>query len=128
MVTKVSPSLPTAGQRGRQLPPVEATALVVLRPMTRDELAGVPHVLKASGVPEFKPARVMLSQRDARTVASGCVTPVDVTLAAAPHPDPETGLEQALTETRARGAALKEELLADPAMPSTAAPCPTPAV
>ena len=95
--------------------------------MTRDELSRVAQVLKAGGMAELKPARVILSQRDAKTVASGSFTPVDVTLVATPRPDPaliadpETDLEQALTEARARGATLKEDLLADPAMLSTAA-------
>ncbi len=95
--------------------------------MTRDELARVAQVLKAGGVAELKPARVMLSQRDAKTVASGSFNPIDVTLVAAPRPDPapltdpETDFAQALTAARARGAARKEKLLADPEMLSTAA-------
>ena len=121
MVTKVLSSSPAASQRGRHLPLVEATALVALRPMTRDELSRVAEVLKAGGMAELKPARVMLSQGDAKTLASGSFNPVDVTIVAAPRPDPETDLEQALTAARARGAALKEELLADPEMLSTAA-------
>ena len=127
MMTKVSSSSLAASQRRRHVPPVEATALVALRPMTRDELSRVAQVLKAGGVAELKPARVMLSQRDAKTVASGSFNPVDVTLVAAPRPnpapvtDPETDLEHALTAARTRGAALKDELLADPEMLSTAA-------
>jgi hypothetical protein len=120
MVTKVSSPSPAASQRGRGLPPIEAAAMVALRPMTHDELARAVQVLKAGGMAEIRPARVMLSQRDARTVASGGFTPVDVTLVAAPRPDtapvasPESHLEQALTEAHARWVALTETLLANP--------------
>ena len=126
-MTKVSSSSPAASQRGRQLPPVEATALVALRPMARDELSRVAQVLKEGGMAELKPARVRLSQRDARTLASGSFSPVDVTVVTAPRPDaapmtdPETDLNEALTAARARGAAFKAELLTDPDMLSTAA-------
>ena len=127
MVTKVISPSPSSSPRGRQLPPVEATALIALRPMTRDELCRVAQVLNAGGTAELKPARVMLSQRDAKTIAAGSFDPVDATLIAAPRPDPAPGadpeadLEHALPAARARGAALKEELLADPEMLSTAA-------
>jgi len=125
MVTKAISPPPAGSPRGRQPPPVEATALVALRPMTRDELCRVAQVLNAGGTAELKPARVMLSQRDAKTIAAGSFDPVDAMLIAAPRPDPgsdpESDLEHALTAARARGAALKEELLADPEMLSTAA-------
>lgn len=126
MVTKVSSSIPAASQCGHQLPPVEATALVVRHRAQRDQLSRLAQVLEAGGMAEFKPALIMLSQRDTKTVASGRFTSVDVTLVAASHldpapiADPETDLEQALTEPCGRGAVLKDRLLASPAMLSTA--------
>lgn len=127
IVTKALSPSPASSQRGRLLHPVEATALVTLRPMTRDELARLAQALKAGGMVDLTPARFMLSHRDATTVASGSFDPVQATLVAAPrgNHDPgasaESDLENALTAARARGAALKDEVLGDPEMLSTAA-------
>jgi hypothetical protein len=127
MASKALTSFPAGSRRGSIHPQVEATALFTLRPMTRDELARVAQVLQAGGMTDMKPARVLLSHRDAKTVASGSFDPVQGTLVTTPGADhaasagPRENLERALTAARARGVALKEELLADPKMLSTAA-------
>ena len=58
MVTKVSSSIPAASQCGHQLPPVEATALVALRPMTRDQLSRVAQVAARRSGPECASIRI----------------------------------------------------------------------
>lgn len=122
---KATSSSPTASRRGSQPHPVEATALVALRPMSRDELTRVAQVLKAGGMTDLTPARVMLSQHDAKTVASGHFDPVAATLVVtrdrAVNAGADTELAEALTAARTRGVALKTALAHDPEMLSTAA-------
>src|SRR5271165_4026760 len=123
-VRKAASSSLAASRRGPQPHPVEATALLALRPMSRDELARVAQVLEAGGMTELMPARVILSQHDAKTVASGHFDPVAATLVitqdhAATAGD-DTELADALAAARARGVAFKVALLHDPDMLSTA--------
>jgi hypothetical protein len=107
----------------RRRKPVEATALLALRPLAAGELERVSRVLAAEGIEGLHATRIRLTARDAETVSHGDVGPVSATIIQEhlPNPtEPDTTLAGALTAARARGMALKEELLADPDMLNTA--------
>lgn len=108
--------------------PVEATVLMALRPLTGGELARVTRALAIEGFEDLKPATVLLSRADAKRMATGREGAVKAMLTSSTNtlPDeeaatPQAALKRALRNARSRGADLKEKLLADPEMLSTAA-------
>jgi hypothetical protein len=111
----------TGGGGGK---PVEATALLALRPLSASELHRASRALAAEGIGGLHATRVRLTARDARAVGRGKSGPISATIVpdgrAAPAPDPNNALAGALRTARARGAAVQEELLADPEMLNTA--------
>lgn len=116
------PPSPSAGHSCRR--PVEATALLALRPLSAVELQRASRALAAEGIGDLHATRVRLSARDARAVSHGESGPISATIIPddppAPAPAPNDALASALGAARARGAILKEELLADPDMLNTA--------
>lgn len=116
------PPSPGAGRRRRK--PVEATALVALRPLSAGELQRVSRALAAEGIGDLHATRVRLTARDARAVSHGESGPISATVVPddrpAPASDPNNALAEALGAARARGVVLKEELLTDPEMLNTA--------
>ncbi len=105
---------------------VEGTALVALHPMTRAEMARVTKALETEGIGDVKTARIILSRADAKKVASGSAAAIKATVLtgepveAAGDQTPEQALDRALKDARGRGKAVKERLLGDPEMLSTA--------
>jgi hypothetical protein len=133
MVSSTKSRTPTASRRvrpgaqRRTRTRIEATVFMALRPLTRGELARVTRALLIEGLSDLKPARVLLSRADAKRMATGRGGPVKAKLTSstnlAPNeaePTPQATLQRALQDARARGTALKERLLADPEMLSTA--------
>jgi hypothetical protein len=132
MVSSAKPRTPTASRRAqsatveRTRTRVEATVLMALRPMTGGELARATRVLRIEGIADLRPATVLLSRADAKRVAAGQASPIPATIVSTdapadePEASPEAALQRALQDARARGAALKEKLLTDPEMLSTA--------
>lgn len=109
-----------AGSRGRK--PVEVTALIALRPLSAGELQHVSRVLAVEGIEGLHATRIRLGARDAETVGHGDVRLISATIVPDRLPYPaysEATLTEALSAARTRGAALKEELLADPDMLNT---------
>jgi hypothetical protein len=120
-MTSKALSIPSAAG-GHRRKPVVATALLALRPLSAGELQHVSRILAAEGIEGLHATRIRLTARDAETVGHGDVGLVSATIVQAQLPDPahlETNLAEALTAARARGAAVKEELLADPDMLNT---------
>jgi hypothetical protein len=111
---------PTA--RGRKVSGVEGTALVALSRMTAVEIARVAKVLETAGIKDIKPARIILSRTDARKVALGRATAIKAAVVAAETGEDTTEqtLELSIKRARARGATVKDRLLGDPEMLSTA--------
>lgn len=116
-------TLPRSGRRTS----VEGTVLVSWRAMTDAEMARVAKALEAEGIKDMKLAKVHLSPTDAKKVASGRSASIQATILAgdrlqiAPEEEtPERELDRALRDAKARGDALKQEMLADPEMLSTA--------
>ena len=105
---------------------VEGTALVALHVMTSLEMAHATKVLENEGITNVKPARIILSHADAKRVASGSVTAIKAIVFPANATDavvaeaPEQALERSLKAARERGEAVKDKLLVDPEMLSTA--------
>jgi hypothetical protein len=97
-----------------------------MRSMSTEELARVTQTLEAAGIVDLTPAKVILSKVAAEQMVSGSGNPVHVTVVANDAPivarnaTLKETLGRALEEARARGAALKHELLADPEMLNTA--------
>jgi hypothetical protein len=114
-------SRPTGPRSG-----IEGTALVTLRAMTSVEMVRVTKALESEGIGDVMPARIILSCADARRVTSGSAGAIKVTVvpgetAEAVVPEaPEQTLERSLKAARVRGEAVKDQLLADPEMLSTA--------
>jgi hypothetical protein len=123
MVSKAL-SQPPSPARGRRVKPIEATALVALRPISDEELVRITRALDAEGIAGLRPTRIVLTPDDAKAVRAGDGRPIQVAITSAGAPQsgvtPEAILAQALEAARARGAAVKEQLLADPDMLSTA--------
>ena len=118
-----SKALSIPGADGRRRKPVEATALVALRPLSAGELQRVSRVLATEGIEGLHATRIRLTARDAETVSHGDTGPVSAAIVQERLPDPAKpngALAEAIGAARARGAALKEELLADPDMLNTA--------
>jgi hypothetical protein len=103
------------------------TALLALRPLSDGELQRVSRALAAEGLADMRPTRIFLTQDDANAVAAGDerAVPASIVRDKAPRSartrTPDAALTEALDAARARGAAVKEELLADPEMLNTAA-------
>ena len=102
------------------------TALLSLRPLSAGELRRVLRALAAEGLAEMRVTRIVLTLQDAQAVSEGDDSPITVTIVPdKPLPPtwartPEAALTEALAAARARGAAVKEDLLADPEMLNTA--------
>jgi hypothetical protein len=126
MATKPIP-LPAPAARTRRRKPVEVTALLALRPLSAGELKRVSRALAAEGLEDMRPTRIFLTQDDAEAVAAGDERAVPASIVQDKAPrlartrGPDVALTEALAAARARGAAVKEELLADPEMLNTAA-------
>jgi hypothetical protein len=107
--------------------PVEVTALLALRPLSAGELQRVSRALAAEGLEDIRPARIVLTSDDAKALAAGGERAVPAGIVrdkpprAARASSPASALTEALAAARARGAAVKEGLLADPEMLNTAA-------
>jgi hypothetical protein len=105
---------------------IEGTALVTLRAMTSVEMARLTKALETEGIGDVMPARIILSRADARRVASGSARAFKVTVVPGETAEavvaeaPEQTLERSLKAARVRGEAVKDQLLADPEMLSTA--------
>lgn len=126
--TVPKPSQNPRGRCSREGRPaeIEGMALVALRTMSPVEMARVSKALEREGISGVRLARLHLSRTDARRVAEGGSASILATFEseddqAVIDETPEQGLERALREARARGDALKRDLLAAPEMLSTAA-------
>jgi hypothetical protein len=126
MATKPHPISASAALRPSRKP-VELTALLALRPLSAGELKRVSRALAAEGLEDMRPTRIVLTSDDAKAVAAGDERAVpaaivrDKTARAPRAGKPGSVLTDALAAARARGAVVKEELLADPNMLNTAA-------
>lgn len=109
--------------RGRRPAEVEGMAFVALRALTAVEARRVAQILETEGIKDVRLTKVRLSRTDAKHVAEGGSTAVQAVLlpeeGAAADEAPDQALERALSEARARGDAVKQELLTDPEMLST---------
>jgi hypothetical protein len=107
---------------GQLSPSVEGTALVALHAMTSAQTARVTRALETEGIKGFKTAKIILSRADARRVASGTATAIKATVVPAVTAEAVGGevLELSLRNARARGEALKDQLLGAREMLSTA--------
>lgn len=116
-------SVPSA-TGGRRRKPVEATALLALRPLSASELHRVSRVLASEGIEGLHATRVRLTARDAETLGHSDSGPVPATIIREHASDllgADATLAEAICAARSRGDTLKEELLADPQMLNTAA-------
>lgn len=107
----------------RQHKSIEVTALLARRPLSVSELKRVSRALAAEGIKDLQPTRMLLAPGDAEIMREGSPHTVSVAIIPAkrrPASDPTASLSEALAAARARGAALKDTLLADPTMLSTA--------
>jgi hypothetical protein len=111
---------------GGQSSDVEGTALVALHAMTRVEMARATKALETEGIRDVRPARIILSRMDAKRVASGSATVIKAAIVPGETVEvvvdgaPGQALDRALKDARARGESLKDQLLGDPEMLSTA--------
>ena len=85
----------------------------------------VTRALKTEGITDLRSARIILSHADAERVASGNATAIKATVfregaEGVADGAPQQALDQALKDARRRGAFVKERLLSDPEMLSTA--------
>jgi hypothetical protein len=125
MATKPIPH-PSPSQRSSRRKAVEVTALLAVRPLSDGELKRASRVLAAEGIKDMRPTHIFLTQDDANAVAAGDerAIPASIVRDKAPRPlrtrGPDATLPEALASARGRGAAVKEELLADPEMLNTA--------
>ena len=125
MATKPLPLSASTTQNPRR-EPIEVTALLALRPLSAGELKRVSRALAAEGLEDMRPTRIFLTQDDAKAVAAGDerAVPASIVRDKAPRPartrSSDAALTAALAAARARGAAVQEELLADPEMLNTA--------
>jgi hypothetical protein len=116
-------SVPSATE-GRRRKPIEATALLALRPLSASELQRVSRVLASEGIEGLRATRVRLTAHDAETLGHGDAGPVSATIIrehASDLPNGDAALAEAIRAARGRGDTLKQELLADPEMLNTAA-------
>jgi len=91
--------------------------------MTKVQMARVTKALATEGIRDLKSAKIILSHADAQKVASGSATAIKATVViegAVADEAPEHALDRALKDARARGQAVKDQLLGDPKMLSTA--------
>ncbi len=128
MATKTTPT-PLSSPHSFHGGPVEVTALLSVRPLSDGEMKRITRVLAAEGIEVMRPTRIVLTQDDANAVAVGDARAVPASIVPGKPPRPvrvrartlDASLTEALTAARGRGAAIKEELLADPEMLNTAA-------
>jgi hypothetical protein len=110
----------------RPAPDVEGTALVSLHAIAAGDLSRIAQVMRSAGLIDVKPAKIILSRSAAERVASGQRAKVQATIiaeetAGAPVDEtPQQDLVRALEAAKVRGDSLKQDLLADPDMLSTA--------
>ena len=120
------PPTRTSAARIQRHKPVEVTALVASRPLSIGELNRVSRVLAAAGLGDMRPTRIALTPSDAQSVSEGNGRPVSATIVWDKHDRvgrarrQDDALTGALAAARSRGAAVKEGLLSDPDMLSTA--------
>jgi hypothetical protein len=92
--------------------------------MATVEMARVAKALETEGIKDVKLAKVRLSRTDAKRMAAGHGASIQATIIPEDggHGDeaPEQALERALRDAKARGDAVKQDLLADPEMVNTA--------
>lgn len=128
MATKSAP-LPhphTSMARNRRHQPVEVTALIASRPLSVSELQRVSRVLAAEGLGDMRATQIVLTPNDTQTESDGNARPIAATIVrdTPTRPgrasNPAGALREALGAAGARGAAVKESLLSDPDMLSTA--------
>lgn len=125
MTSKPIP-LPSPAPRSSRRKPIEVIGLLAVRPLSDGELKRVCRVLAAEGIKDMRPTHIFLTQDDANAVAAGeeRAVPASIVRGMAPRSlrsrSPDTTLTEALAVARRRGAAVKEELLADPEMLNTA--------
>lgn len=106
-------------------PSVEMTALVSSHAIPDHDLARIASLLEGAGINGITPARIILSRRAAKNVASGRFATVQATIVSgetAREPVGESNpsaLTQALDAAKARGDHFKQALLGDPDMLST---------
>jgi 2C-methyl-D-erythritol 2,4-cyclodiphosphate synthase len=121
------PSSRSPAGRGRREKPIEVTALVAARPLSIGELKRASRALAAEGFAEMRATRIVLTRNDARAVREGKEGPITAKIVRE-RADRLTRegrradkLSEALAAARSRGDAVKQDLLADPEMLSTAA-------
>ena len=126
MATK-SILFPTPVPQNQRRKSVEVTALLAQRRLSDGELRRIARVLAAEGLEDMQPTRIVLTPDDAKAVAAGDERSVSATIVRdracrpAHTRTPDATLTEALSAARARGAEVKEALLADPDMLNTAA-------
>jgi hypothetical protein len=105
---------------------VEGTALVSLHPVAEGDVSRIAKAMRSMGLSDVRQAKIILSRSDAGHVASGRGTAVPATIIAGEVAEVSAGaaaqqdLVRALDAAKARGDALKRDMLADPEMLSTA--------
>jgi hypothetical protein len=114
-------------QAARRTPEmVEGTALVSLSPVGAGDVARIAKAMRGLGLSDVRQAKIILSRSAAGHVASGRGTAVPATIIAGETAEvsadatPEQDLARALAAASARGDALKQDMLADPEMLSSA--------
>lgn len=105
---------------------VEGTALVALHAMTSAETARATKALASEGISDVRPAKIIFSPADARKVASGGARAIEATVVPADTAGAEMfeapggAQDRSLEAARERGEVVKDQLLRDPDMLSTA--------
>jgi hypothetical protein len=118
-----------AGSRqGARRPPkvVEGIALVSSRSIAAGDISRIARAMQSVGLSDVRPAKIILSRSAANRVASGRRTAAPATIVAGEPPGaldavtPQQDLVRAMAAASVRGDTLKQDLLADPEMLSTA--------
>jgi hypothetical protein len=105
---------------------VEGTALVSLHTIAASDLSRIARAMNKVGLGDVRPAKIILSRSAAGRVASGRPATVQATIIAGEIAEvsveetPQHDLVRALNTAKSRGDALKQDLLADHDMLSTA--------
>lgn len=118
----------TGSRQSARRPPevVEGIALVSLRSLAARDMSRIAKAMQSVGLSDVRPARIILSPSAAGHVASGRRTAVPATIIAgepvevSANATPQQELACSMAAASARGDAFKLDLLADPAMLSTA--------
>ncbi len=110
----------------RPAPGIEGTAMVSLHTIAAGDMSRIAKAMTSVGLSDVRPAKIILSRSAAGHVASGRRTAVQATIIAGDTTGVSVGetppqdLVRALDAAQARGDALKQDLLGDPDMLSTA--------